>query len=91
MSSGLCPGIPQIASFWAELQYFQPCPKLCPARLSVTLLPYFPVILLNIILYLPLYTSVYILQVRFIILNMEPTASQVRNHYSQKNQEAHLE
>jgi len=22
---------------------------------------------------------------------MEPTASQVRNHYSQKNQEAHLE
>jgi hypothetical protein len=46
-------------------------------------------LLLNFLLYLLLYASIYIPQLHFI--NMEPTASQVRNHYSQKNQEAHLE
>jgi hypothetical protein len=58
---------------------------------SVLLLPYFPIILQIFILYLPLYTSVYILQLHFIIINMEPMASQVSNYYSQQNQEAHLE
>jgi len=63
--------------------------ELHPAPPRVTLLPCFPVILLNFVLYLPLYTSLYI--PNFTSSNMEPTASQVRNHYSQKNQEAHLE
>jgi len=53
------------------------------------MLPYFPVILLNLLLYLLLYASVNIPQLHFI--NTEPTASQVRNHYSEKNQEAQLE
>ena len=47
----------------------------------------FLIILLNFILYLCLYTWVYIPQLHFI--NMEPTASQVRNYNSLKNQEVH--
>jgi len=73
----------------AEHYFFQARVELHPARLGVTSLPCFPVILLNFVLYLPLYTFVYI--PNFTSSNMEPTASQVRNHYSQKNQEAHLE
>ena len=69
-------------SFQARLELHPPGP---PA----TLLPYFPVIPLNLLLYLLIYASVYIPQLRFI--NMEPMASQVRIHYSQKNQEVHLE
>jgi hypothetical protein len=49
----------------------------------------FPIILLNFVLHLPLYTSLQI--PNFTSSYMEPTASQVRNHYLQKNQEAHLE
>ena len=62
MSSGLFTGTSQIASSWAERDFFQVCLELHPPRRSVTLLPYFPLSLLSIILYLPLYTSVYILQ-----------------------------
>jgi len=75
MSSGRYPGLSRIASHLTE-SYF------------VALLH---VILLNFILYLPLYTSVYIPQLHFIFINMDPMASQVRNHYEQKNREAHLE
>jgi len=63
--------------------------ELHPSQPRVTLLPYFLVILLNFLLYLLVYASGYIPQLHF--NNMEPTVSQVRNHYSQKNQEAHLE
>ena len=91
MSSRSFPGTPQIASCWAEGHLFQAGLKLHPPQPSVTLLTYFPIILLNFILYLPLYTSVYILQLHFIIINMEPMASQVRNYYSERNQEAQLE
>jgi len=91
ISSGLFPGTPQIASFLAKRHLFQAHLELHPPRPSVTLLLYFPVILLNFILYLPLYTSVYILQLHCIIINMEPTVSQVTNHYWQKNEEAHHE
>ena len=87
--SGLIPGTPWIASSSATRHCFQARLKLHPPRPSVTLLPYFLVILLNFLLYLVLYASVFIPQLHFI--NMEPTASQVRNHYSQKNQAAHLE
>jgi hypothetical protein len=89
LSSGLFPGTPWIASSSAARDCFQAHLELHPPRPRVTLLPYFLVILLNFLLYLLLYASVYIPQLHFI--NMEPTASQVRNHYSQKNQEAHLE
>jgi hypothetical protein len=89
LSSGLFPGTPWIASSSAARHGFQARLELHPPRPRVTLLPYFLVILLNFLLYLLLYASVYIPQLHFI--NMEPTASQVRNHYSQKNQEAHLE
>jgi len=65
-----------IASSCNKRHFFQACPELHPPRPSVPLLPYFPIILLNFILYLPLYTSVYILQLDFIIINMEPMASQ---------------
>jgi hypothetical protein len=68
---------------------FQSPLELHSPRLCATLLTYVPVILLNFLLYLLLYASIYIPQHHFI--NMEPTARQVRNHYSQKNQEAHLE
>jgi hypothetical protein len=73
----------------AKRYFFQACLSLHPARPHVTLLPCVSVILINFVLYLPLYTSLYI--PNFTLLNIEPTASQVRNHYSQKNQEAHLE
>ena len=65
--------------------------QLHPHRQSVTLLPYVAVIRLHFKLYLPWYTSVYILFLQFIFISMEPTASQTRNHYLQKNQTAHLE
>jgi len=80
----------EIASSCAERNFVQVRLELHPPRPSVPLLPYFPLIVRNIIVYLPLYTSVYVLQLDFIIINMEPIASQMRNHYSQKNQEAHL-
>jgi len=89
LSSGLISGTPWIASCSAARHCLQARLKLHPPRPRVTLLPYFLVILLNFLLYLLLYASVYIPQLHFI--NMEPTASQVRNHYFQKNQEAHLE
>jgi len=73
----------------AECYFFQARLEMHPARPRITLSPCLPVILLNFVLYLPLYTSLYI--PNFTSSNMEPTASQVRNHYSQKNQEAHLE
>jgi hypothetical protein len=50
----------------AEPHFFQPHLTLHPPQLHVTLLPYAPVILLNFVLYLPLYTSVYIPQLHFI-------------------------
>ena len=89
MSSRLFPGTPQIASSSAKHYFCQARLQLHPLQLRVTLLPCFPVNLLNFLLYLPLYTSLYI--PNFSSSIMEPMASQVRNHYSQKNQEAHLE
>jgi len=68
---------------------FQARLELHPPRPLATLLPYFPVTFLTFLLYLLLYASVYIAQLHFI--NIEPTASQVRNHYLQRNQKAHLE
>jgi hypothetical protein len=73
----------------AECYLFQDCLELRHARPRDTLLPCFPVILLNFVLYLPSYTSLYI--ANFTSSSMEPTARQVRNHYSLKNQKAHLE
>jgi len=75
MSSGLFQGTPRIASSLTVCYIF--------AVLSVILLHFIP--------YSPLYTSVYISQLHLIFINTEPTASHVRNHYSQKNQEAQLE
>ena len=88
MCSGLFPGTPRTASSAAEHHFLQACLQTHPAQLCVTLLPCFPDILLNFVLYLPLYTSLYI--PNFTLSNMEPTGRQVRNHYSQKNQEAQL-
>jgi len=51
MSSGLFPGMPQIASSLAKQHFFQTRLKLHPPRLSVTLLPSFPVILLKYYIY----------------------------------------
>jgi len=82
MSYGHFPGTPQIRFSWAERDWFQAHFKLHPPWPSVTLLPYFPIILINIMLYLLLYTSVYILQHHLFIIAMKPTANQVRNHYS---------
>jgi len=50
----------------AERYFFRARLKLHPPRPHVTLLPYSPIILLNFMLYLPLYTSVYIPQLHFI-------------------------
>ena len=50
----------------AEHEFFQARLELHPALPHVTLLPYYPIILLNSMLYLPLYTSVYIPQLHFI-------------------------
>ena len=58
MSSGRFPATPQIASSWAERHLVQAPLELHPPRSSVTLLPYFPDILLYFILYLPLYTVI---------------------------------
>jgi len=91
LSSGTIPGTPIIESTSGNHHFLQPLLELHPPWRSATSLPHFPVIRLNFILYLPLYASVYILQFQFIFINMEPTASQVRNHHSQKNQETHLE
>jgi len=68
--------------------YLRPYLQLHSPRPSVTLWLYFSIILFNLILYSPLYTWINIPQLHFI--NMEPMASQVRKHYSQKNQQAHL-
>jgi len=65
--------MPRIASSLAERHCFQARLELHPPQPHATLLPYFPVILLNFLLYLLLYASVYIPQLYFI--NMEPTAS----------------
>jgi len=89
MCSKLFPGTPQIAASMAESDSIQVRLKLCPPWPSVTQLLYFPVILSHLILYLGLYTSVNIPQLH--LITMQPTASQVRNYYSQKNQEAHCE
>ena len=66
MSFGLFPGTAHIASSLAEQYFFQTRLELHPPQPRVTLLPYSPVILLNVLLYLPLYTSVYIPQHHFI-------------------------
>jgi hypothetical protein len=81
--------MPRIASSSTTCHCVQAHLKLHPPLLRGTLLPYFPVILLHFLLYLLLYASVYIPQLH--IINMEPRASKVRNQYSPKNQEAHLE
>jgi len=57
MSSGLFPGTPQIASSLAERYICQARLQLHSLRLRVTLLPCFPVNLLNFLLYLRVYTS----------------------------------
>jgi hypothetical protein len=62
LSSGLFPGTPWIASSSAAHHGFQARLELHPPRLRVTWLPYFLVILLNFLLYLLLYASVYIPQ-----------------------------
>jgi len=89
MSSGLFPGTPRIESSSAKRYICQTRFQLHSLRLRVILLPCFPVILLKFLLCLPLYTSLYI--PNFTSSIMEPTASQVRNYYSQKYQEAHLQ
>jgi len=88
-SSRLFLGTPWIASSSAEHNIFQTLLELHSAQPRVTFLPNFPVILLYFVLYIPLFTSRYI--PNFTSSNMEPTPSQVRNHYSQKNQETHVE
>jgi len=88
MSCGLCSASPSISSSSAERHFVQARLKLHPPWPNTTFFPHLPIIPLNFIQYSCLYTSVYILQLHFI--NMEPTASQVRNHYSQKIQEAHV-
>ena len=50
----------------AKHQFFQAGLELHPPRPHGTLLPYSPFILLNFVLYLPLYTSVYIPQLHYI-------------------------
>ena len=67
---------------------FQACLALHPARPRITLVLCFPVIQYHFLLYLPLYTSLYI--TNFTSSKKEPTAGPMRNHYSQKNQEEHL-
>jgi len=89
MTSALFPSTPRIASSSSESCFYQARTELHPLRLNVSLLTCFPVNLLNFLLYLPLYTSLYI--PNFISSIMEPMASQVRNYYSQKNQEALLQ
>jgi hypothetical protein len=89
LSSRLFPGTPRIASSVAAHYCFPSHLELHPPRLCALFLPYLPIILLNFLLYVLPYPSVYILQRR--IINMKPTASQVMNHYSPKNQGAHLE
>jgi len=89
MSSKLCPGTPQSASSSVEGELFQAHRKLHSPWTNVTLFPYFPVILLNFIPFLRVYTSVHIPQLQ--VINMEPMACQVRHHYSQKTPEAHHE
>lgn len=54
MFSVVYPGMPRIKSSSAEGHDFQARVELHPPQLSVILLPYFPIILLNIILYVPL-------------------------------------
>jgi len=78
-----------MASSLANRHIFLARLELHPPRPCVTLLLHFPISLLNFIPYSLLYAFVYIPQLHSI--NMEPMASLVRNHYSQKNQEAHLE
>jgi hypothetical protein len=50
----------------AERYFFQTRLELHPPQPDVTLLPYSPIILLNFVLYLPLYTSIYTPQLHFI-------------------------
>jgi len=88
LSSGFIPDTLRIVSSSNNSYVFQACLELDPPWPCVTLLPWFPVIPPNFVIYLPLYTSLYI--PNFTSSNMEPTTSQVRNHYSEENQEAHL-
>jgi len=89
MSPGLFPGMPRIAFCSADYQSIQTHFELHLSQLCGALWPNFPVILLNVILFLHSSSTVYIPQLQFI--NMETMASQVSNHNSQKNQEACLE
>jgi hypothetical protein len=91
MSSELITDMSQITSSWAERPLLLTRLELQSPQPSVSLSLYFLVILPNLIEYLLLDASDYILQLHFIIINMEPAACQVRNHYSQKNQEVHPE
>jgi hypothetical protein len=50
----------------AKRYFFQALPKLHPPQPQGTLLPYLPIIMLNFVLYLPLYSSAYIPQLHFI-------------------------
>lgn len=88
-SSGLCPGTMTVASSSATCYLFNARITLHPPWLHATSLSYPPMILLNILLYLRLYASLYIPQLH--IFNMAPMASPVRNYWLQKNQDPHLE
>jgi len=81
MTCGLFLNLPPIACSSAERYLCQAHVEFHPLPQRVTLLPCFTVNLLNFLLYSPLYTSLYI--PNFTSLIMEPTVSQVRNHYSQ--------
>jgi FtsH-binding integral membrane protein len=67
MSSGLFPGAPRIASSLAECYFFRAHIELHLPRPDVTFLPYSLIIVLYFVLYLPVYTSVYIPQLFIII------------------------
>ena len=90
MFSGLFPGTPRIASSSAERYFFPAHLELHPHRPHVILLPSSPIIPLNFVPYLYPYILLSTFP-NFTSSNMEPMASQVRNHYSQKNQEDYLE
>jgi len=63
--------------------------RIASLRPLVTLSPCFTVNIFNFLLYSPIFALLNI--PNFTSSIMKPTASQVRNHYSQTNLEAHLE
>ena len=89
MSSRLIPGTPSFATQSAAHYKSRRQHELHPAPLRLTIFPCFPVNLLICMLYLLLYTSLYIPS--FTSCKREPTASHGRNYYLQKNHEAHIE